>query len=81
MTRFITFALSAYSIILFSACSPSTVEQDVEEYCNCIGGMQSESDMNYCFELLGEMEKKFADDSTSVDYMEKYIDHCEELDW
>lgn len=63
-------------IALITSCSTSTVEEDVDAYCQCVQKMKSDQDKKRCNDLAQEMLDKYSYDPRAADYIETHVKDC-----
>ncbi|NRA12719.1 MAG: hypothetical protein HRT57_12250 [Crocinitomicaceae bacterium] len=76
MTRFKTYTLAIFSVLLISSCSSATVEEDVEEYCKCIETVKGGFEMRECIGLAQELRDKYGNSPKDAKYIEENIKRC-----
>lgn len=67
---------SILTVLFISSCSTTTVEEDLEEYCDCIEGVKSGLEIRECLILAQEMLEKYSSDPKSAEYIKEHIDGC-----
>lgn len=75
MTRFKTYLVSFLLLMVVTSCS-TTVEEDLEEYCNCVGNVESGFEMGECIGLAQGMMDKYSSDPEAAKYIEENIKKC-----
>jgi len=76
MSRIKAYTLGIFSIMLISSCSTTTVEEDMDEYCNCVENVKSGIDMRECLALAQEMQEKYEFDPEGAKYIQDHIQDC-----
>lgn len=59
-----------------SSCEQKSIEQEVDEYCDCAKDASNESENQVCREQLQEILDKYAFDPEATELIEKRLKDC-----
>ncbi|XOV67023.1 MAG: hypothetical protein ACFHU9_15465 [Fluviicola sp.] len=74
MIRLISFC--ALIISVSTACNQPTVEEEVDDICECIKSAENESDMDDCEQMMERITDKYAFDPEAADDIKKRLSEC-----
>ncbi|MCR9171764.1 MAG: hypothetical protein NXI10_04680 [bacterium] len=68
--------LSVFILSATTACNEPTVEEEIDDVCECIKAAESESDRDVCFKMMQRITDKYAFDPDAADDIKKRLDEC-----
>ncbi len=78
MTRILTYSVIAFSIGAMASCT--TVEEDVQKYCDCVEEVESGFEMRKCIEIANDIWEKYQYDPEASEYIEENLKDCGNAD-
>ena len=76
MTRIKKYLFPILLLGIISSCSTSTVEEDMEEYCQCVENANNGIERKACRVLAKEMMEKYENDPESAEYIKEHARDC-----
>lgn len=76
MKRLILILPGLTALYFLTGCNQSTLDQELDVYCDCMEKVENSADIVECRELLQEMSDKYAFDPEASEIIEKRLQDC-----